>query len=219
VRIGKNICTYQITTIELTTVHAGRSLLPVNGGQTACDGELKACKTTLACLRQTGGDPPSFHAIEIALRHMGVARPEEPVLAARDLSYLSFEGRLTGSSAISLSLAGHYLADPHDPLLHHYFIRVIRSLVDRPDRETLLSLTESRPVVVFANEMEQLRAASPMDVKMLGRFLDVDAIGVVEWFEDDPSCPWSIRIDYTIRDFANVASIPDCLEVLKWRQL
>jgi hypothetical protein len=164
------------------------------------------------------GDPPSRYAVEQAANSRGVSRPDEAVFEACELDYLCLEGQFTGSAWLSLSVAGHFLADRHDRLLHHYFIPVLRSLVDRPSQVTLLSPTEPRRVTVFANEMEQLRGASPVEMKMVGRLLDVEKIGFVEWF-DDPSCPWRIEYDFDIRKYANVGTILDFIEHSRWKSL
>jgi hypothetical protein len=179
---------------------------------------VQLCQATLECLIAAEGDSPTFQAIDSAVRSRGVGRPEEALLEARELGYVTFRGELAWPTQISLMVAGHFLAKPNDPLLHRYFVPVIRSLVDRLDRETLLSPTEARPVIVFASEMEQLRAATPVDVKIVGRLLDVEEVGRIEWTED-PTCPWSSEIDFKIRELANIASIRDFLEVVRWKRI
>jgi hypothetical protein len=179
---------------------------------------VEVCRATLERLRETGGEPPVFQAIDGPLRQRGVARPDAHVLAARASGHLAFEGELNFPTEILLPVPGHFLADPRDRLLHHYFVPVVRSLVDRLDRETLISPTEAQRIIVFAHEMEQLRGATPNEVRMLGRLLDIEPIGLVEW-DADPSSPWGIEINFRIRDFANIASVVDYLEISQWSSL
>jgi hypothetical protein len=176
------------------------------------------CRTTIDRQLAAEGASPSFHAIDLALRSEGIERPEEAVLEARELGYVAFEGELVWPTRIFLTVSGRSFANPKDRLLHRHFVPVIRSLVDRPDREELLSPTESRRVMVFANELEQLHAATQTEVRMLGHLLEVEGIGQVEWF-DDPRCPWGIGIDFKIRKYANVGSTADFLELKKWKRL
>jgi hypothetical protein len=192
----------------------------VTGGQAPSEDVVQVCKATLSCLLEAEGDPPSRHAVELSAHSRGLSRPDEAVLDACELRYLYlfFESQSTGSARLSIPVAGHFLANPHDRLLHHYFIPVLRSLVDRPSREELLSATETRRVTVFANEMEQLRGASPVEMKVVGRLLDVEKIGLVEWF-GDPSCPWRIEINFDIREYANVGTILDFIEHSRWKSL
>jgi hypothetical protein len=197
----------------LTVALGGHSLRRMTGDPTPAKA-IQVCRALLNFLVAAEGDLPTFHAIDLALRSQGLKRPDEAVLEARALGYLTFGGELTFPTRLALTVAGHYLAEPQDRLLHRYFIPVLRSLVDRLDRETLLSPTEARRVIVFANEMEQLQGATAVETKVLGRLLGVEPVGIVEW-TDDPWCPWSIEIDFRIREFASIASIPDFLGVIR----
>jgi hypothetical protein len=144
----------------------------------------EVCRASVDSLLETGGDPPVSQAIEQALSQIGVLRPDEHARTARALGYISFDGELAWPTPILPTVSGYYLAYPRDQLLHHYFRRVVRALGDRPDSETLVFLTEAQPVIVFANELEPLRDASPVETKVVGRLLDVEPFGRVEWSTD-----------------------------------
>ncbi len=174
----------------------------------------EVCAAAVELSRTSGGDEPVFQAVDGLAHRRGVARPQEAVRNALALGFLQFEGGLTNETLIHPRVAGYHLVEPRDALLHQFFVQALRSLVDRWDREKLLSPTKAQRVVVFASELRLATELSPTDLKIVGRLFDVEPVGQVEWFEDAAS-PWSIEIDFWIRDFANVGNVGDYLGVLR----
>jgi hypothetical protein len=164
--------------------------------------------------RSSGGDEPVFQAVDGLVHRRGVTRPQEATKTAHALGFLQFEGALTTRTLIRPRVAGYHLVEPRDVLLHQFFVQALRSLVDRWDREKLLSPTKAQRVVVFAGELGLARELSPTDLKIVGRLLDVEPVGQVEWFENAAS-PRSVEIDFWIREFSKVATVDDYLQVLR----
>jgi hypothetical protein len=172
----------------------------------------EVCAAAVDLTRSSGGDEPVFQAVDGLAHRRGVTRPQEAVQSAQALGYLQFEGVLTTEALIRPRVAGYHLVESRDALLHQFFIHTLRSLVDRWDREKLLSSTKAQRVVIFARELRLARELSPTDLKIVGRLFDVESVGQVEWFENAES-PWSIEIDFWIRDFANIATVDDFLRL------
>ncbi len=168
-------------------------------------------ETVLAATREGGGRAPVFQYLDLKLHSMGIEFPDR-CLEGMSSELIRYDSPLEASGGVRLPVQGMLVADPNARELHHGFPKLIRALVDRWEREELLSPAQAQPVVAHAHELWSPRLGSRTEMRIVGLLLEIEEIGKVEWTED-PASPWSIEIDFRIRHFGSVASLADYLRI------
>jgi hypothetical protein len=168
-------------------------------------------ETTLAATRESGGLPPVFQYIDLALHGEGVEFPDL-CLEAMPPELIRYDAPLAPDSKLEMPVRGMLAADLRARELHRGFPKLVRALVDRWEREELLSPAQAQPVVAHAHELWSPRLGSPTELRIVGLLLGIEGIGTVKQ-TGDPASPWSSEIDFRIRRFGGVASLADYLRI------
>jgi len=155
------------------------------------------------------GDWPVYQHIDLEGHRRGMEKPYE-VLEALPHEWVSFENPLDTASKVRLHVEGIAAAELGDGLLQE-FVNAVVALSERWEREPMLSPAQAQPVVVQAHELFDASAArSEGELRLIGLLLDNEGIGTVDWTED-PASPFSVEIDFEIRDYRAASSIEDYL--------
>ena len=148
---------------------------------------------------------PRAEHVYRAARKRGVPQPDALIERMAPL-LIDFVPPLSEGSGLAPTVRGILLRDSSAELIHHRFIKVVRALPDRWDREGTISAAEPQPVVVHAFELLPiLEMTSLPDRCLLGRLLEVERVGSVEWTKD-PESPWSVWIRYEVHRYAGAVN-------------
>jgi hypothetical protein len=157
------------------------------------------------------GRPRAEHVYRAA-RKRGVQRPDALIESMAPL-LVDFAPPLSEGSGLAPTVRGVLLRDSSTELIHHRFMKVIRALPDRWDREGTISAAEPQPVVMHAFELlPASETLSLADRCLVGRLLEVEGVGSLEWTKDRES-PWSVWIRYEVHRYAGAVTIEDFLRI------
>jgi hypothetical protein len=168
-------------------------------------------EAVLDATRTAGGRWPVYQYLDLALHQNGVDRPDR-CLEAISPELIGFDAPLEGSSEVRLPIPGFVAADPGAPEIHRGFLKVLRRLFDRWDREELLSPAQEQPVVMHAHELWSPQLGTTAELRTVGLLLEIEGIGEVEW-RGDPDSPFGIEIGFQIRRYGSVGHLSDYLRV------
>jgi hypothetical protein len=169
------------------------------------------------------GDWPVYQHLDLTGPHNSVPSPHQ-ILEDLPPAYVSFDIPLDTSSKVALYVRGMEAAiralatrnSEHAQVavgLLQAFADVLVALSERWEREPMMSASKAQPVVVQAHELQAATGErTPRQVLLLGKMLEQEAIGIVEW-TDDPDSPWSIEINFEIRMYRNAGGITDYLRI------
>lgn len=152
------------------------------------------------------GERPVFQHLDREAHKAGIERPHE-VLEELPEDLVFFDRPLEDSSRIGLTLKGAMVAGLSSGVLDA-FLKILAALAELRDEVAPPSPSQAHPVVAHAGDLWVPEMRSPSDLVVIGMLLDSEEIGVVSWTGDLTS-PWSIEVDYRIREYANVVTLSD----------
>ena len=156
------------------------------------------------------GDWPVYQHIDLEGHRRGIERPHE-VLEALPGAWVSFDIPLDTASKVRLHVAGIAAFELGRELVQR-FVNVVVALSERWEREPMLSPARAQPVVVQAHELSGVsEMGSETELRLIGLLLDNEGIGTVDWTED-PGSPFSVEIDFEIRDYRATSTVDDYLQ-------
>jgi hypothetical protein len=159
----------------------------------------------------SGGRWPVFQYLDLEGFKEGIPVPHR-CLEGIEAGLIRYEPPLRSATAIRLSVRGIISAEPSATVVHRGFLQVIRGLSDRWGREELLSPAEPQPVLVPAKDLWQPKLGTPTELRIVGLLLEEEGVGSIEWTAD-PESPFSVLIDYDIRELGGAVSIYDYLQI------
>jgi hypothetical protein len=172
--------------------------------------ERAVLKAIVDAVRTSGGRWPVYQHLDLVLHDNGV-RPDK-YLKGMSNDLVRFDAPLESPSRIIAPVPGFVAAYPDAREIHHGFLKALRKLFDRWEREELLSPAEAQPVVVHAHELWAPGSIDRSELRVVGLLLETEGIGKVAWTED-PDSPWSIEIDFDIRRWGGVGDLSDYLRI------
>jgi hypothetical protein len=173
--------------------------------------ERAILEAVLEAARRAGGRWPVYQYLDLVLHQQGIDRPDQR-LEEISSDLVRFDAPLAGSSEIGLTVPGCVGADPSAREVHHGFLKVLRKLFDRWEREPFLSPAQEQPVVVPAQELWSPQMGSSTELRMVGLLLEIEQVGKVGW-TGDPQSPFDVEIGFRIRRYGVVGVLADYLRV------